>query len=217
MSRYARLEVNLVAFFGAVATVLAGWLWGWWAVVPAAGALALLSFYRDPPRRIPAGSDLLIAPADGTVMRIERLSCDADGPALLRIVIFLSVFNVHVNRAPCAGTVRAVVHRPGRFLNALKNEATELNEHTRITIDPRPPLPRPVLLRQVAGALARRIVCTLRPGEQVAAGQRFGMIKLGSQTDVSVPDDPRWDVAVRPGQRVRAGATVLARYRPAGE
>ncbi|MEP0847686.1 MAG: phosphatidylserine decarboxylase family protein [Phycisphaerae bacterium] len=217
MSRYARLEVNLVAFLGAVATVLTGWLWGWWAIIPAAVTLALLSFYRDPPRRVPAGSDLLIAPADGTVMRIERASSEADGADALRIVIFLSVFNVHVNRAPCAGTVRDVVHHPGRFINALKNEATELNEHTRITLDPRPPLPGPVRLRQIAGALARRIVCTLRPGDRVAAGQRFGMIKLGSQAEVSVPDDPRWEVAVRPSQRVRAGVTVLARYRPADE
>jgi phosphatidylserine decarboxylase len=110
--------------------------------------------------------------------------------------------------------VRSVEHRPGQFLSALKPEATLLNENNLITLDPAGPLPGPVRVRQIAGVLARRIVCTLKPGDSVAAGQRFGMIKLGSQTEIRVPDDPRWDVRVRAGSNVKGGVTVLVELRP---
>ena len=204
----------MILVAGAGATAAVAWWWGAWAVVPAFCALALLSFYRDPPRTIPVGDDLLLAPADGRLIRIERPWRAPDGDRdELRFVIFLSVLDAHVNRTACAGRVEAVHYRRGTFLNALRVEATERNESNLVIIDPRPPLPGPVCVRQIAGVLARRVVCMLKPGQEVVAGQRFGMIKLGSQTELRVPDDPRWEVVVRRGERVKAGRTVLARFR----
>lgn len=213
MSRYARLEVNLIAFFGTVATVLVGWLAGWWAAAPAVVTLALLAFYRDPPRRVPQEAAALLAPADGRVLRVERDAPGPEGGRELRILIFLSIFDVHINRSPCAGQVRAVQYRAGRFHNALRAAASDLNECNELIIEPRGPIPGPVRVRQVAGLLARRIVCAATAGDWLAAGQRFGMIKLGSQTQLCVPEDERWELCVRKGDRVRAGSTVLARLR----
>src|SRR5439155_1812299 len=127
-------------------------------------------------------------------MSIERGWTPPEGGAPeLRICIFLSVANVHVNRAPCAGRVRDVKYTPGQFLDARTAEATRRNENSLLTLDPLAPLPGPVCVRQIAGLLAKRIVCTHKPGDAVAAGERFGMIKLGSQTEIRVPDDPRWN------------------------
>src|SRR5262249_34787116 len=162
---------------------------GWWALAPAILALALLSFYRDPPRTIPAGEQLLLSPADGRVMSVQRDWAPPEGGAPeLRVCIFLSVANVHVNRTPCAGRIRSIESRSGQFLNALRAESTLLNENNLIMLDPVAPLPGPVRVRQIAGLLAKRIVCTLKPGDAVTAGQRFGMIKLGSQTEIRIPD-----------------------------
>jgi len=213
---YARTEIVAIAIVGGLLTVAATWFAQWWAIVPAAVALALLAFYRDPQRTPPAGDNLLLAPADGRVIRVERTagSGASGGTGELRVVIFLSVFDVHVNRSPCAGRVREVQYRSGRFLSALKREATDANEYNLLTLDPAPPLPGPVYVRQIAGVLARRVVCAVRAGEELAAGQRIGMIKLGSQTEVRAPDDPRWIVNVGVGDNVKGGLTVLARYEP---
>jgi phosphatidylserine decarboxylase len=214
MAKYARLEVTLIILIGAAVTVVTGLYWHWWALVPGGLALALLSFYRDPPRRIPAGDDLLLAAADGRLMRVERhYQAKGDDSDELRFVVFMSVLNAHVNRTPCAGSVRRVKYTPGEFLNALRSAATDRNENNLVTIEPRAPLPGPVHVRQIAGVLARRVVCTLEPGDEVSAGERFGMVKFGSQAEVRVPEDPRWEVRVRVGDRVKAGRTVLARLR----
>lgn len=211
MAQYARIEVTLIALLGGGLTFAIAWYLGWWALLPAVLTLALLSFYRDPPRRIPRGDNLLLSPADGRIMSIERgWTPDDSGAPELRICIFLSVANVHVNRAPCAGRVRDVNYTAGQFLDARTAEATCRNENSLLTLEPAAPLPAPVRVRQIAGLLAKRIVCTLKPGDTVAAGQRFGMIKLGSQTEIRVPDDPRWDVRVRAGESVKGGSTVLA-------
>lgn len=215
MARYARLEITLILLIGGVLTVASAILWHWWALLPGVLALALLMFYRDPPRRSPAGDDLLLAPADGKIVRIERdYRAAGDAPRELRIVIFLSVLDVHINRSPCAGTVTDVTHTPGEFLNALRSEATTRNENSLVTIRPRSPLPGPIHVRQIAGVLARRVVCTLWPGDELSAGQRFGMIKLGSQTELRAPEDSRWRLLVARGDPVKAGLTVLARLEP---
>ena len=214
MAQYARLEVTLISVLGIILTAVVGYLFGWWALLPSVLTLALLAFYRDPPRSIPPGDNLLLAPADGRIMSVERAySGPEGGPPELRICVFLSVLNVHVNRSPCTGRVIAIAYSPGLFLNALKPEATLKNENNLMTLEPVAPLPGPVRVRQIAGLLAKRIVCAAKAGETLAAGQRFGMIKLGSQTELRVPDDPRWEVRVRTGDTVCGGLTVLAEWK----
>ncbi len=213
MVPYARREVIVIAVVGASATAATAHFFGAWAFVLAALTLALLGFYRDPARRLPGGENLVLAPADGKVVEIGRDVEEADGRHVLRIMVFLSVFDVHVNRSPCAGRVTDVRYRPGKFVNALRSDADTLNESNTVLIEPAAPLPGPVRVRQIAGVLARRIVCAARVGDRLTAGQRFGMIKLGSRTEVCLAEDARWEVLVRIGDHVKAGLTVLARLR----
>lgn len=216
MAAYARLEIALITIIGAALSVVVGVYWGAWALLPAAFALALLLFYRDPPRKICADPHLLLSPADGKIVRIDRgWTSGGEHAPQLRIVIFLSVFNVHINRAPCAGRVLDVQHNPGKFLNALQERATVENENVLIKLEPRPPLPGPIFIRPIAGVLARRIVCILRRDDDLSPGQRFGMIKLGSQTELLAPEDERWQLEIKPGQAVKAGLTILAHYQSA--
>ncbi|MBP7748393.1 MAG: phosphatidylserine decarboxylase family protein [Phycisphaerae bacterium] len=217
MAPYARLEVTLIVLGGGALTAVCAWLAGWWAVLPAVIALALLSFYRDPPRACPVGDDLILAPADGKIVEITHGVAGPDDRQFLRIMIFLSVFNVHINRSPCAGRVTAVDYRPGEFLNALRADADVRNESNTLELETAAPLPGPVRVRQIAGVLARRIVCTARVGERLTAGQRYGMIKLGSRTEVCLVEDPAWEVRVAVGDAVKAGRTVLARRRAVPE
>lgn len=211
MAKYALLEVVLITLIGGGMTVAALIWLGPWSLIPATITVLLLQFYRDPPRSIPAGDNLLISPADGKIMSVERnWQPPGGGPVELRICIFLNVFNVHVNRAPCAGEIKAVDYSPGLFLNAMNPEATLKNENNLVTLMPSGPLPGPIRVRQISGLLAKRIVCELKPGDRVSAGQRFGMIKLGSQTEIRVPEDPRWKLKVVAGRKVYGGATVLA-------
>jgi len=214
MTPYARTEITLILLIGGAITALVGIFFHWWATPLGLLTLALLLFYRNPPRKTTAGVDALIAPADGKIMRIIR---DYDAPDCdvpqLRIIIFLSVFNVHMNRAPCGGRVTAVQHHAGKFLNALREDATDENDNTLVELEPVAPLPGPVFVRQIAGVLAKRVVCAVKPGDEVSAGEVYGMIKLGSQTEIRVPEDPNWELCVKPDQPVRAGLTVLARYR----
>lgn len=182
------------------------WLWPLGAVVPVALWLGVVGFFRDPRRVPPGGCDVLLAPADGRITGVSR------GPEnTLTFSIFLSLFDVHINRTPCAGIVRDVVYRPGAFRNALRESARRSNACNTVVLDPNPPLPAPVEVTQIAGVLARRIVCHLEPGQVVSAGERFGMIRFGSRTDVTVPQADRWEVCVRRGQHVRAGVSILAR------
>jgi phosphatidylserine decarboxylase len=213
---YARKEIALTLLIGLAVTAVTGTLWGLSAIVPLVITLVLLSFYRDPPRRIPAGEGLVLAPADGRIVAIERDLPGPDGQGRwLRIMTFLAVYNVHVNRSPCAGRVSGLAYRPGKFVSAVRNEADMSNECNTVTLTPRGPLPGPVYVRQIAGVLARRIVCTVKEGQDVAAGERIGMIKLGSRTELRLPESEDWQVLVRVGQRVAAGKTVLVELRSA--
>ena len=211
--RYARREVTLIILAGVLGTALITWAAGLWGLVPAVLALAVLSFFRDPRRRPPTGDGLILAAADGKIVEISRDLPGPDGTARLRIMIFLSVFNVHINRSPCAARVREVRYEPGAFLNALRPEADTQNESNTLVLDPSEPLPGPIHVRQISGVLARRIVCATRVGESLAAGQRYGMIKLGSRTEVTLPEHPDWEICVSVGAKVQAGLTVLARLR----
>jgi phosphatidylserine decarboxylase len=175
------------------------------------GALLLgftLWFFRDPRRTAPEGADLLLAPADGKVVElvVEPEPLYLKGEAQ-RVSIFLSPLNVHVNRSPAAGVVEYVRYVPGDYLVAWHPKASELNERSEIGL--RHPSGTPVLFKQIAGAVARRVVYHVKVGDRLAAGQRFGIVKFGSRMDVLVPPSVVLDVTL--GQRVVAGVTVLGR------
>jgi phosphatidylserine decarboxylase len=184
------------------------------AAIPLAVTVWVFSFFRDPERRVPQGERLLVSPADGRITAVEIIDAPPElgvpGQAL-RISIFLSVFNCHLNRSPCEARVERIVYKPGRYLNALRASSAAENEQN-ILILRAAAVDAPILVRQVSGAIARRIVCEAAEGDTLAAGQRFGMIKFGSRTDLVVPVTTPVDVAVRVGDRVKAGLTVLGRF-----
>lgn len=185
----------------AIAWFMTGQLWV--ALPPILLAMFFMWFFRDPNRRPPEGEGLVISPADGKVHEAEWIDTRY-GPRL-RISIFLSVFDVHVNRTPVAGTVSAVEYRKGAFRNAMDAESAVQNEQTWISINTGK---FEVIFRQISGLLARRIICNLRVGDVVERGERMGMIKFGSRTDVLMPAAST--LRVKKGQRVVGGKTVLA-------
>lgn len=173
--------------------------------------LSVAFFFRDPDRDIPDASGVIVSPADGRVITVEPLAhgkYTSEQPSS-RIGIFLSPLNVHVNRVPVAGQVTQVQHQPGKFRAAFAADAAEVNEQNAVSIQD--VHGRRVVLVQIAGMLARRIVCRLTRGEQVQRGDRYGMIMLGSRVDVYCPAEVQLRIAV--GQRVKAGETVLGVYR----
>jgi phosphatidylserine decarboxylase len=179
--------------------------------LPVVLAIFFLWFFRDPERTIPSGPGEIVSPGDGLVTEADWIETAAG--SRLRLSIFLNVFDVHVNRAPVAGTVKIVEHREGSFLNAMKPESVIMNEQTLVVIDGGG---YEVSYKQIAGLLARRIVCSVKVGDRLERGQRVGMIKFGSRVDVLLPADavPR----VKTGTRVRGGSTILAVLpQPVGE
>jgi len=171
--------------------------------LPIVLALFFLWFFRDPSRTIPTGPGLIVSPGDGLVTAAELVETQAG--SRLRLSIFLNVFNVHVNRCPVGGTVKLVEYRKGAFLNAMKAESGIENEQTLITIDAGG---YDVSFKQIAGLLARRIVCNLNMGDVVERGQRMGLIKFGSRVDVLMPAEA--ELRVKKGMKVKGGSTVLA-------
>jgi phosphatidylserine decarboxylase len=177
------------------------WLAGpWLASIPWLLALFCLYFFRDPERVIPTGP-VAVSPADGKVVAVKT-----EAPGLNRISIFLNIFDVHVNRAPVAGTISKVEYQEGRFHVASREECSTQNEQNIVTVDSDG---TPVVFKQIAGLIARRIVFSKKLGEYVAAGERVGLIKFGSRTDVLL--GPEWEILVRPGMRVSGGSSVIAR------
>lgn len=177
-----------------------------WAAPLALLAATFALFFRDPERRPPADPQAVLAPADGRVLVAgEAEPATAPPGAWQQVSIFLSPFDVHVNRIPVSGQVRRVDHRPGRFLPAYRHAAASQNERNEIWIDHDGQL---VVCRQVVGFLARRVVCRVGPGARVRAGDRFGIMKFGSRADVFVPQTAELRVTV--GHVVRAGETILA-------
>jgi phosphatidylserine decarboxylase len=165
----------------------------------------MVFFFRDPERQAPGSDSAVVAPADGRVMAAGAADPAAAPPGTWQqITIFLSPMDVHINRMPVSGTVTRVEYLPGKFLAAYKPES-RLNERTELWIDHGG---QTVVVRQVVGVLARRVVCRARPGDTVRAGQRFGLMKFGSRMDVFLPPSAR--LFVRSGERVRGGETVLA-------
>ncbi len=182
----------------------------WWAFLPAALLLFVCYFFRDPVRVPPENPNALVSPADGRVTHIEEVEApEFLGGKALRISIFLSIFDVHLNRAPFAGRATHKLYKKGEFLNAMSADSGHRNEMHDVGFtcdDPR--LPK-FLVRQIAGLIARRIVCLLEDGQAVERGERIGMIKFGSRTDLFLPAGTAIDIQLRVGQTVRAGATVL--------
>lgn len=202
-----------------VVLLLFGWQFlGWPLLLLSVGVFA---FFRDPERVVPQGEDLLVAPADGLVTLISKVApplelqqADANGSPglgiepLTRISIFMSVFDVHINRAPTGGTVRRVVYIPGSFMNADLDKASEENERQHVLIEQGNG--QAIGCTQIAGLVARRIIPFVKPGDIVAKGQRIGLIRFGSRVDVYLPQGT--DSKVLVGQKVIAGETVLAEF-----
>jgi phosphatidylserine decarboxylase len=196
---------------GALAIAAAQYVW-WWAMPLLAVWLWVLSFFRDPRRQQTFQPGELCSPADGTVTEVSVLDHhDAIGGPAVRVGIFLSLFNVHINRSPCAGWVRFILYKAGEFLDARHPQSGERNESNAILMEPDGGLPGPVQVRQVAGKIARRIICQLQVDQYVPIGARIGLIKFGSRTELIIPRLPGTEILIRVGDKVRGGRTVLAR------
>jgi phosphatidylserine decarboxylase len=200
---------KFIAIF-AMAAIVLFFVWiplGWLGVLATAWCVY---FFRDPPRVTPVRSGLVVSPADGLVVSIGPATPPAelelgDAP-FVRIGIFLNVFDVHINRIPIDGTVVRAAYHEGQFLNASFDKASELNERMALRLSTE--IGPDIAVVQIAGLVARRIVCHARPGQSVVAGERFGLIRFGSRTDLYLP--PSWSIQVIVGQRVIGGETVLA-------
>ncbi len=180
--------------------------WNWVAGILFLLGAFVLYFFRDPQRTIPSEPGMIVSPADGLVM--EVLDEPLEGQPGQRISIFLSVFDVHVNRAPVEGEIRRIEYRPGRFYAAMRARASAENEQNMVRISS----PQgDVVFKQIAGWIARRILCWKAVGDRVARGERVGMIRFGSRVDVWVPPDV--EILVRRGQKVAGGSSVLAKWK----
>ena len=200
---------RFVAIFAAIALVLF-WIWeplGWLGV---GATVWCYYFFRDPKRSVPQGEGLILSPADGVISLIEPAVPPAElgmGPEeLTRVSVFMNVFNCHVNRAPIAGTAVAIAYRPGKFFNASLDKASADNERNSLRLDLADG--RQIAVVQIAGLVARRIVCFAREGQVLRTGERFGLIRFGSRLDVYLPDGVEPMVAL--GQTMIAGETVIA-------
>ncbi|MFH1373482.1 MAG: phosphatidylserine decarboxylase family protein [bacterium] len=209
-------EGLLFIMTGLVVTVPVIWAalrWDSWWLFGVGALLALLTlfcmfFFRDPPRQCRANPVVLLAPADGTIVKIDNIENQPHiGGRATRVAIFLSIFDVHINRIPIDGRVDFVTYRPGKFFAAYKDNASEANERTEIGLTSASG--QRLVVRQIAGVLARRIVCRIEDGDNVKAGEKFGMIRFGSRTELLIPAGS--EVRVQLGEKVRAGLTVLAK------
>ena len=215
-AKYGRREMAVVLAFSAAAAAamvltLPTFLW-WFLVLPVLLSGLVLYFFRDPERNIPTEGGVLVAPADGCVTDIE--TCPEDdwlGEEAGRVSIFLSALDVHLNRAPCEGTVEKIRYRKGRFFNAMRKRSARENERNDVCIRISENGEK-MLVRQIAGVLARRIVCDCSEGKGVERGQIIGMIKLGSRTDLFVPARLNVEFLVSVGDHVKAGETILGRF-----
>jgi phosphatidylserine decarboxylase len=216
LTRYGLREWMTITIVAVIAAVLLGWLIAWWsAIIIAVLWLAVISFFRDPIRRVP--DDLppgaMLAPGDGVVTAVLEVDeHEATGGPATIVRVFMSVLNVHVNRSPCDGQVVALRHTPGKFLNAQTEESARVNENNLITLAVDGD--ETIGVRQIAGLVARRIVCRLEKGDHLERGEKFGMIKFGSTTELILPRPEAVTVHVRKGEKIKGGVTVLATLAP---
>ena len=217
LSSYGKREwLTIIAIGVALAATMI--MVEWWiaAIVVVVAVVALLTFFRDPNREIPSDRNVMVSPADGRISSIHRVDHfePFGGPATC-IRIFLSVLNVHVNRSPCHSKVTSITHKPGQHLNVLNPRSAEVNESNLIVML-HPINHQPVAaVRQVAGLIARTIACGVKPQQILQRGERMGMIKFGSTTELYLPATTDPQPKVRQGQRVYGGTTILATVAPA--
>ncbi|VFR77332.1 Phosphatidylserine decarboxylase [plant metagenome] len=197
---------------GSLALAVLASFWTAWAAIPLwIIAIFVLQFFRDPPRLAPDSTTAVLSPADGRIVAVEHVRDPYADRDALKISVFMNVFNVHSNRAPVDGTVTHVQYFPGRFFNAALDKASLENERNAMVIHT--PDSHVVTATQVAGLVAKRILCYVQPGDVLARGQRYGFIRFGSRVDVYLPPASRPRVAL--GDKVSATSTVLADLAPA--
>jgi phosphatidylserine decarboxylase len=212
VTRHGFKEMLIGSFVLAAVAVGLGYAWWPLALIVIPVLVWLFAFFRDPNREIPAEQHVMVSPADGTVSDITELpSYDLlDGQPALRIGIFLSVFNVHINRSPCDGVVLKVVYKKGKFINAMSHaKASDENESNTVVLG-EPDTKKPIaVVKQIVGLIARRIIFTAKDNDRLHRGDRIGMIKFGSRTELYVPKSLEPQAKVQVGQTVRGGADVI--------
>ena len=189
------------------AAIIASWLVGWWSIPLWIFAVFALQFFRDPARVPPIDLDAVISPADGRIVAVEKVRDPHLDRDALKISVFMNVINVHSNRSPVDGEIKGRWYTPGSFVNADFDKASLENERNALWIQA---ARGDVLCVQIAGLIARRILCYVNTGDQLARGQRYGFIRFGSRVDVYLPTNARAEVSI--GQKVSGGRTILARW-----
>ncbi len=207
LAREGRWHMALAAGAALAAHYFAGFAWAlpFWIVL-----VFIVQFFRDPPRRIPDAADAIICPADGKVIALGEVEDPYLKRPAKRVSVFMNVFNVHSNRSPVAGKVMERWYSRGKFVNAALDKASLDNERNALWI--RTDAGQDVVVVQVAGLIARRILCYVQPGERIARGERYGFIRFGSRVDVYLPREARFEVSL--GDRVKGAADVIARLAP---
>jgi len=209
----------LISLLLIIATVALGrymTAWAMWLILITTFIVLIwqLSFFRDPKRIVPTGDNFLISPADGKITVAEIVEDDRfEGGKAFRVSIFLSVFNVHINRMPAKCTVEDITYKPGKFINALDADCTKVNEANEITVRMAEKPAVKILIRQVSGAIARRIVCDAKVGQSFDCGEKFGMIKFGSCTEMYLTPLEGLNCLVKPGDNVKAGLTKIIEFK----
>jgi len=207
MLQLAKEGYPFIAFFAVATIVSLFFRINWLTAVALILTLFMLHFFRDPDRNTQHDPNSFIAPADGRIVLITKAKEDEVlDTEMLKIGIFMSPLNVHVNRAPCDGTVRSVKHYPGKFFNASTDDASIINEHITMLLECKDH--GPIVVKQIAGTVARRAVCRVKPGDTLKQGERYGMIKFSSRVDIFLPLDT--EVKLKLDDKVTAGETIIA-------
>lgn len=217
--RVGLAELVLLSGLFLLLAIVFAWLWWPLMLPPLVVAGLIVWFFRDPARDVPDEPGTIVSPADGKLVQIERIDDPELGPCV-QFGIFLSIFNVHANRVSLPGRVISLRYRPGKFLNALRPESARENENLEIVVEDHETTrlsdddPLRLRIRQITGQFARRIVCWVRPGDVLTRGEMYGMIKLGSRTELVVPDSSALEITAKIGDKLAAGSSILGRYRP---
>ncbi len=211
-ARAGLAELMILGGAAIVLTVALGLVFWPLAIGPALVGLSIIWFFRNPRRIIPSEPGTVVSPADGHISSIEDVDDEFIGRPAVLVGIFLSIFDVHINRSSMDATVVGLQYRHGKFLNALRPESARENERMEVRLVENNFPYRRFIVRQIAGAIARRIVCWVAPGDSVERGEQFGMIKLGSRTELLIPKEEGLEILVSLGQKVIAGTTVVAKY-----